>query len=84
VVYQNESALYVCELCQKQGKAVGSKQLIENDDSKKSLEGDEFQNFSSDTMFLPQVLRGDGKVCDPYFFLKPCFHMPFFNQILSY
>ncbi|XP_039685558.1 rhodanese-like domain-containing protein 6 isoform X3 [Medicago truncatula] len=58
---QNESALYVCELCQKQGKAVGSKQLIENDDSKKSLEGDEFPNFSSDTMFLPQMLRGDGK-----------------------
>ncbi|CAK8572538.1 unnamed protein product [Lathyrus sativus] len=56
---QNESALYVCELCQKQGKAVGSKQLNENDDSKKSLQGVEFQDFSSDTMLLPQELRGD-------------------------
>ncbi|CAI8603559.1 unnamed protein product [Vicia faba] len=56
---QNESALYVCELCQKQGKAVGPKQLNENDDSNKSLQGVEFLDFSSDTMLLPQELRGD-------------------------
>ncbi|CAK8572539.1 unnamed protein product [Lathyrus sativus] len=63
---QNESALYVCELCQKQGKAVGSKQLNENDDSKKSLQGVEFQDFSSDTMLLPQELRGDGKCSENF------------------
>ncbi|XP_027363994.1 rhodanese-like domain-containing protein 6 isoform X2 [Abrus precatorius] len=56
---QNESAQYVCELCEKQGKAVRSKQLIEDGESKTSLPGVELQNFSSDTMFLPQVPRGD-------------------------
>ncbi|KAL5138639.1 Rhodanese-like domain-containing protein 6 [Glycine soja] len=57
---QNESTQYVCELCQKQGKAVRSTQLIENGESKTSLPGVEFQNFSSDTtMCLPQVPRGD-------------------------
>ncbi|PNX59322.1 hypothetical protein L195_g051358, partial [Trifolium pratense] len=61
--YDNESAQYVCELCQKQGKAVGSKQLIENDDSEKSLPDVEFQNLSSDTMLLSQAPRGDGKKC---------------------
>ena len=67
VVHQNESTQYVCELCQKQGKVVRSTQLIENGESKTSLPGVEFQNFSSDTtMCLPQVPRGDGKVCDPY------------------
>lgn len=76
MVYQNESALYVCELCQKQGKAVGSKQLNENNDSKKSLQGVEFQDFSSDTTLLPQELRGDGKVCDPYFLINSGLHMP--------
>ncbi|KAK7344285.1 hypothetical protein VNO77_13725 [Canavalia gladiata] len=59
---QNESACYVCELCQKQGNANSSKQSIENGESKVSLPGVEFQNFSSDTMFLPQVPRGDGKM----------------------
>ena len=77
VVYQNESTQYVCELCQKQGKAVRSTQLIENGESKTSLPGVEFQNFSSDTtMCLPQVPRGDGKFCDPYR-STPCFHMCF-------
>ncbi|KAG4909942.1 hypothetical protein JHK87_056058 [Glycine soja] len=56
---QNESTQYVCELCQKQGKVVRSTQLIENGESKSSLPGAEFQNFSSDTMCLPQVPRGD-------------------------
>ncbi|KAI5398670.1 variant 2, Rhodanese-like domain-containing protein 6, partial [Lathyrus oleraceus] len=63
---QNESPLYICELCQKQGKAVGSKQLNESDDSKKSLQGVEFQDFSSDTMLLPQELRGDGKCSENF------------------
>ncbi|KAL2993886.1 hypothetical protein AAZX31_10G137200 [Glycine max] len=63
---QNESTQYVCELCQKQGKAVRSTQLIENGESKTSLPGVEFQNFSSDTtMCLPQVPRGDGKIQGP-------------------
>ena len=64
VVHQNESTVYVCELCQKQGKAVGSTQLIENGESK--TPGVEFQKFSSDSICLPQVPREDGKVCDPY------------------
>ncbi|CAJ2674620.1 unnamed protein product [Trifolium pratense] len=80
---QNESAQYVCELCQKQGKAVGSKQLIENDDSEKSLPDVEFQNLSSDTMLLSQAPRGDGKVRDPYCFIKSCFDLSF-NQILIF
>lgn len=77
MVHQNEFAMYVCELCQKQGKAVRSKQLIENGDSETSLPGAEFQNFSSDTTLLPQVPGGDGKVCDPYRSNRSCFHMPF-------
>ncbi|XP_027935457.1 rhodanese-like domain-containing protein 6 isoform X2 [Vigna unguiculata] len=57
---ENESTAYVCELCQKQGKAE-SAQLIENGESKTSLSGVEFNNFSSDTICLPRVPRGDGK-----------------------
>ncbi|RDX75292.1 Rhodanese-like domain-containing protein 6, partial [Mucuna pruriens] len=56
---QKESTQYVCELCQKQGKAIRSTQLIENGESETSLPGVEFQNFSSDTLCLPQVPRGD-------------------------
>ncbi|CAL0320931.1 unnamed protein product [Lupinus luteus] len=56
---QNEAALYVCELCQKQGKAVRPMQLIENGESKTSLPGVDFQDFSSDTILLPQMPRGD-------------------------
>ncbi|KAJ1425530.1 Serine hydrolase FSH [Sesbania bispinosa] len=56
---KDESAQYVCELCQKQGKAVRSQQLIENGESKPSVPGLEFHNFSSDTIFLPQVPKGD-------------------------
>ncbi|KAL9318720.1 hypothetical protein ACSQ67_015237 [Phaseolus vulgaris] len=63
---QNESTVYVCELCQKQGKAVKSTQLIENGESKTSLSASEFHNFSSDAICLPRLPRGDGdgKVCD--------------------
>ncbi|XP_020222166.1 rhodanese-like domain-containing protein 6 [Cajanus cajan] len=56
---QNESTPYVCELCQKQGKAVRLTQLIENGESKTSLPGVELQEFSSDITFLPQVPKGD-------------------------
>ncbi|XP_061361428.1 rhodanese-like domain-containing protein 6 [Gastrolobium bilobum] len=56
---QNEAAEYICELCQKQGKAVRSMQLIENGKSRTPLPVVEFQNFSSDTIFLPQMPRGD-------------------------
>ncbi|KAL2325605.1 hypothetical protein Fmac_024663 [Flemingia macrophylla] len=57
---QNESsAPYICELCQKQGKAVRSTQLIENGEPKKSYPGVEFQKFSPDTMCLPQVPKVD-------------------------
>ncbi|KAJ1383511.1 Serine hydrolase FSH [Sesbania bispinosa] len=56
---KDESAQYVCELCQKQDKAVRSQQLVENGESKPSVPGVEFHNFSSDTIFLPQVPRGD-------------------------
>lgn len=66
MVLQNESALYVCELCEKQRKSIRSKQFIENGDSKTSLPVVEFQDFSSDTIPLPQVPTEDGKVCDPY------------------
>lgn len=56
---QNESALYVCELCQRQGKTVRSKQLIENGEPEPSLPDLEIHNFSSDTIVLPQVPRED-------------------------
>ncbi|KAK7401102.1 hypothetical protein VNO78_12416 [Psophocarpus tetragonolobus] len=56
---QNESTPYVCELCQKQGKADRSTEFIENVESKTSLLGAEFQNFSSDTICFPQVPRED-------------------------
>lgn len=74
MVQQNESTPYVCELCQKQGKAVRSTQLIENGESKTSMPDVDFQKFSSDTICLPQVPSGDGKVCHPYR-STPCFHM---------
>ncbi|KAK7278029.1 hypothetical protein RJT34_23050 [Clitoria ternatea] len=62
---QNESALYVCELCQKQGKAISSEQLIENGESTMSLPGVKFQKFSSDIKLSSQVLSGDGKMYRP-------------------
>ncbi|KOM35450.1 hypothetical protein LR48_Vigan02g160000 [Vigna angularis] len=58
---ESESTVYVCELCQKQGKAE-SAQLIEIGESKTSLSGAEFNNFCSD---LPRVPRGDGKIQGP-------------------
>lgn len=64
VIHQNEAAIYVCELCQKQGNAVRSMQLTETVET--LLPDVEFQNVSSDTRFSPQMPRGDGKVCDPY------------------
>ncbi|KAK7269442.1 hypothetical protein RIF29_22168 [Crotalaria pallida] len=56
---QNEAAQYVCELCQKQGKAVSSIQLKENGKSIAPLPGVELQDFSSGTILLPQMPRGD-------------------------
>ncbi|XP_014512124.1 rhodanese-like domain-containing protein 6 [Vigna radiata var. radiata] len=52
---ESESTVYVCELCQKQGKPE-SAQLIEIGESKTSSSDAEFNNFSSD---LPRVPRGD-------------------------
>lgn len=75
VVHQNEAAPYVCELCQKQGKAVRSMQLIENGESKTPSPGVKFQDFSSDPILLPQMPNGDGKVCGPYRSNQPCSHI---------
>ena len=77
VIHQNEAALYVCELCQKQGKAVRSTPLIENGESKTPLPDVEFQNPSSDAILLPQMPSGDGKVRDPYCSNQPCFSQAF-------
>ncbi|RYQ89895.1 hypothetical protein Ahy_B09g096283 isoform D [Arachis hypogaea] len=56
---QNEAALYVCELCQKQGKAIQSMQLIGTGELKTPLEGAELQNSSSNATLLPQMPKGD-------------------------
>ncbi|MED6216612.1 Rhodanese-like domain-containing protein 6 [Stylosanthes scabra] len=56
---QNEAASYVCELCQKQGKAISSMQLIDNGELKTPLEGAELQNSSSNATVSPQMPKGD-------------------------
>ncbi|XP_057732088.1 rhodanese-like domain-containing protein 6 isoform X2 [Arachis stenosperma] len=62
---QNEAALYVCELCQKQGKAIQSMQLIDTGELKTPLEGAELQNSSSNATLSPQMPKGDGKMSGP-------------------
>ncbi|KAL1341394.1 hypothetical protein HN51_027865 [Arachis hypogaea] len=56
---QNEAALYVCELCQKQGKSIQSMQLIDTGELKTPLEGAELQNSSSNATLSPQMPKGD-------------------------
>ncbi|MED6128349.1 Rhodanese-like domain-containing protein 6 [Stylosanthes scabra] len=56
---QNEAASYVCELCQKQGKAISSMQLIDNGELKTPLEGADLQNSSSHATVSPQMPKGD-------------------------
>ncbi|KAI4301691.1 hypothetical protein L6164_034942 [Bauhinia variegata] len=60
---QKEAAVYACELCQKQGKAVGSLQSIEFGELKSSPPDNEFQNVSSDAVFSSQMPCGDDVRC---------------------
>lgn len=67
VVHQNEAAIYVCELCQQQGKAVRMMQLTEIDEAETPLSDVEFQNLQLDTPYSSQMPWKDGKVCCPYY-----------------
>lgn len=52
---QDEAAPYVCELCQKRGKAVRMLQLTETGEAEKSLPDVEFQTVPLDTTFSSQM-----------------------------
>eukprot|EP00257_Ricinus_communis_P012992 XP_015570326.1 rhodanese-like domain-containing protein 6 isoform X2 [Ricinus communis] len=62
---QMKEAVYVCELCQKHGKAVGSVPLTENGQPEETMPESELQSISSDNDLLSQLQLGQGKVLDP-------------------
>lgn len=58
---QKEKSLYVCELCQKHGKGVGSVPSIENGKTQAVL-SEELKTVFSDTELSRQVSWSHGKV----------------------
>lgn len=60
---QMEGAQYICELCQKHGKSIGSTPISEDSKMKVTSLQIELKNVSSDSTVSPQMPWRHGKVC---------------------
>lgn len=69
---QKQGPLYVCELCQKHGKAVGSISSIEESKSRVTSLPTELTIVSTGPLSSPQLPCRHGKVCILYHY-KLCF-----------
>lgn len=65
-ILQKKGSQYICELCQKNGKTVGSIPLIENNESQELFIPNEPEGVptSDHTGFSPQLPWRNGKVGD--------------------
>lgn len=60
---QMEGAQYVCELCRKHGKSIGSSPVSEDSKMKVTSPQIELKNVSSESTVSPQMPWRNGKVC---------------------
>jgi hypothetical protein len=65
---QIEGALYVCELCLKHGKSVGSVATSENGKTQAVSSEVELKTVSPDTKLSSQLPWSHGKVCNLHHF----------------